>query len=139
MRSCGCVLGHRDPLATAGMDVDELDADTCRSVIAQNRIGRVVYTYREMPVAAHVDYLDLGDRLLLSLPGDSELIAELSGHVIALLVEEDYERYLRHSVLLTGACLPLGSDDEAGSTAETVYFALHSTLVRGRRSRTQSH
>jgi hypothetical protein len=135
MRSCGCLLGHRDPFAAEGMDVDELDADACRSVIAENRHGRVVYTYAELPVAPDVDYLDLGDRLLLCLPGDSELISELSGQVVALLVEEDYEQYLRHSVLLTGLCLPLDSDAGVGSEVESVYFSLHSILVRGRRSR----
>ena len=31
--------------------LDELDAAACRSILAGNRLGRVVYTYRAMPAA----------------------------------------------------------------------------------------
>ena len=48
MRSSAGLLSRDDPLAAAGMDINELDAAVCRSVIADNELGRVVYTYREI-------------------------------------------------------------------------------------------
>jgi nitroimidazol reductase NimA-like FMN-containing flavoprotein (pyridoxamine 5'-phosphate oxidase superfamily) len=117
------------------MDLNELDVVTCRAVIADNHLGRVVYTYRAMPAAAPVHYLTEGERLLLMLPHQSELIAEIAGQVVALLVEDDNE-HLRRSVLMTGLCgHPASQPWPAGLSTGLVYFELHSPLVRGRRTR----
>ena len=134
MRSSGTLVAPSDSAVRRNMDINELDVDACRTVIAENRLGRVVYTYQAMPAAAPVHYLNLGDRLLLTLPQGSELIAELSGQVVALLVEDDHE-CLRHSVLLTGLCLPSGAAPASSTADETMYLELHSPLLRGRRHR----
>ncbi len=133
MRSSTGLLNLGDPTAESVMDINELDATVCRSILADNELGRVVYTYRAMPAAVSVRYLNLGARLLLSLPWNSELIAELSGQIVALLVEDDHEHH-RRSVLLTGLCLPSGPTRAHGAAPDaTVYLELHSPLLRGRR------
>ena len=135
MRSSAGLLNRGDPAAAPGMDINELDEAVCRSILADNELGRVVYTYRAMPAAVSVHYVKVGTQLFLSLPRNSELIAELSGQIVALLVEDDHAHH-RRSVLLTGLCLPLGAASAHSAAAdETVYLELHSPLLRGRRHR----
>ncbi len=134
MRSSAGLLNRDDPTSGAGMDINELDVAVCRSILAGNELGRVVYTYRAMPAAVSVHYLNLGTRILLSLPRNSELVAELSGQIVALLVEDDHE-HQRRSVLLTGLCLPSGAAAHGTAADETSYLELHSPLLRGRRHR----
>jgi nitroimidazol reductase NimA-like FMN-containing flavoprotein (pyridoxamine 5'-phosphate oxidase superfamily) len=133
MRTSGAFAAPGQTTVAEAMDINELDPAACRSVIAGNRLGRVVYTYRAMPAAAPVHYLSLGDRMLLTVPPNSELITELTGQVIALLVEDDHE-YMRRSVLLIGLCRELSAASE-GLESEPVYFELDSPVVRGRRTR----
>ena len=117
------------------MDINELDAAACRSILADNDLGRLVHSYRAMPDEVSVHYLNLGTGMFLCLPGDSELIGELTGHIVALLVEDDHD-YHRRSVLLTGLCLPSGAAPGHKVAADaTVYLELHSVLLRGRRQR----
>lgn len=103
-----------------------------RLSLAMNSAGWSI-PYRAIPAAVSVHYLNLGARLLLSLPGNSALIGELSGQIVALLVEDDHEHH-RRSVLLTGLCLPSGNAPAHSATADkTVYLELHSPSLRGRR------
>lgn len=74
------------PVDRNGLEV--LDRDGCLELLGTQRIGRVAFTSAALPVVLPVDYVLVGDRILIrTSPGSSLDTAVRHGSVVAFEVD----------------------------------------------------
>lgn len=85
-----------------GLEV--LDRETCLGLLATQEVGRVAFTSGALPVVLPVDYVLIGDRIVIrTSPGSSLDSAVRQGTVVAFEVDNiGVDRDSSWSVVVTG-------------------------------------
>jgi len=91
-----------------GLEV--LDADECRKLLANGRVGRIALTNRALPLIVPVKFAVLGDDIVLRAATERMEQSALHGHVVCLQSDGVYASGSDGwSVIVTG---PLGVVDD---------------------------
>ena len=77
--------GQTNPVEVRNIDV--LDRETCRSLIAPGGVGRIVFTEVRGPVALPVNYRMLGDDILFRTAATSALLRALKHEQVSFEVD----------------------------------------------------
>jgi uncharacterized protein len=85
MRRTGAVVAAADRAAV--VDMVELDEAECLRLLAENSIGRVVFTDAALPAAQPVTYLLDGEEIVFRAAGGDKLAAAAPGAVVAFQVD----------------------------------------------------
>lgn len=110
--------GHRG--APAGRRLEALDADECWSLIRSDSVGRLVYTYQALPAVVPVNYVVLGESVLIRTSSESRIGQLPDGTVVAFEVDSiDRRTRTGWSVVL------VGSTQALRETPEGMEVALH--------------
>jgi nitroimidazol reductase NimA-like FMN-containing flavoprotein (pyridoxamine 5'-phosphate oxidase superfamily) len=123
-----------------------LDSHSCVELLRTQRLGRVILTYRALPMAVPVSYAVEQESVVLRAPPAGPLALGASGSVVALEADAlDANTGFGWSVMVTGMATEVTDPAEvdalqriipttwADTSASTTYLRIPFALVSGRR------